>query len=560
MAKLTIYEGQNTIQQSATPQTSTLALPFSLATNKGKAISSFAKVVGTIQEDLHKIEDENQAQEVLPGIIIDISKKYSELSKSSDIDNGPKKFEEVLKYKNYESQLKGYNKNVQRLIKQELGNQTITMMPKLITAISSNVVDKALINIDLKWNTALLDATGSYPALIAKGSVDFDTITNNKAYETLVGAKAWKAYTDKKKLQLADLQVTQQIDLNPTSLIKNKKALIDLVGTELAEEYLEKARVSLLSKVNEEEKQNVLIEVADNETKMGAFVELVTRVNQGLEGEVPTIANLYDAMDNGLINQVMFNQLVGMVKGEEKLSDEQMHEMITVAIYSADSIQKMDDIKKAMLLDDNVLRSLDIKDITLFTAIVDRAKKDFPAHKDYKIYSKLIGANLKNLSNVNTPQYLKAAQELETRKVLIQRAYTQKVVDGMTPKNAYLSILHNEMDIQAVPQLKNVAPGFLRNVALIDAFKEDPNFFESQNKVIYERFNGYSDGAPAGKRVKGHGSIKKMQQELAEIDFMEKLFFIRLNVAPKDTDIEKIAWALEGGSSGGLSIFDERKN
>ena len=29
MAKLTIYEGQNTIQQSATPQTSTLALPFS---------------------------------------------------------------------------------------------------------------------------------------------------------------------------------------------------------------------------------------------------------------------------------------------------------------------------------------------------------------------------------------------------------------------------------------------------------------------------------------------------------------------------------------------------
>ena len=31
-----------------------------------------------------------------------------------------------------------------------------------------------------------------------------------------------------------------------------------MVGTELAEEYLEKARVGLLSKVNEEEKQNVL--------------------------------------------------------------------------------------------------------------------------------------------------------------------------------------------------------------------------------------------------------------------------------------------------------------
>ena len=255
MAKLTIYEGQNTIQQSATPQTSTLALPFSLATQKGKAISSFAKVVGTIQSDLHKIEDENQAQEVLPGIIIDISKKYSELAKTSDIINGPKAFEKVLNYKNYESQLKGYNKNVQRLIRTELGNQTITMMPKLINAISSNVVDKALINIDVKLNEALLNATGDDAALIAKGSIDFDAITNNKAYEALVGAKAWKAYTDKKKLQLAELQVTQQIDLNPTSLIKNKEALIDMVGTDLAEEYLEKAKVGLLSKVNEEEKQ-----------------------------------------------------------------------------------------------------------------------------------------------------------------------------------------------------------------------------------------------------------------------------------------------------------------
>ena len=44
------------------------------------------------------------------------------------------------------------------------------------------------------------------------------------------------------------------------------------------------------------------------------------------------------------------------------------------------------------------LRSLDLKDITLFTAIVDRAKKDFPAHKDYKTYSKLIDANLKNIT------------------------------------------------------------------------------------------------------------------------------------------------------------------
>jgi len=83
-----------------------------------------------------------------------------------------------------------------------------------------------------------------------------------------------------------------------------------------------------------------------------------------------------------------------------------------------------------------------------------------------------------------------------------------------------------------------------------------PDFFASQNKVIYERFNGSVED---GKKAKGHGNIKKMQRELAELDFMENLFKIRLSVAPGDTALEKLTWALEGGSSSGLSIFDEKK-
>ena len=548
MATLKIYEGPGKIKDSATPQTSTLALPLSLATNRGKAISSVGKVIGKIQKDLHKIEDENEYAAIMPSIITDISKKYTELSKTSDIINGPKELEKTLNYKNYSSQLKGANKNVQRLVRQELNNQTISLMPKLVGNISQNVVDKALVNIDLKFNQALLNATSEDAALIAAGSVQFDLIKNNKAYEALVGPKEWKAYIDKKSLQLAEIQINKQINLNPTSLIKNKKSLIDMVGTDKAEEYLEKAKVSLLSKTNEEEKNDVLQEALDNETKMGLFVELVERVNQNKEGEVPTIANLYDALENNLINQVMFNQLVGMVSGEEKLSDEQLHETITVALYSADSIGKMDDIKKAVLLDPNVLRALDLKDVTLFTKIIDRAKKDFPAHKDFKTFGKLLDANMKNLSNIRSGKMLKYAQAIETRKVLIKDAYMQKVVDGMSPQNSYLSVLANEMDINAIPQLSNVAPGFLKNVKFKEAFAKDPNFFETQNKVIWERYNGVSDSSkPGGEKIKGHGSIKKMQQELAQLDFMEKLYNARLAVAVGEDLATKQNWALEGG-------------
>ena len=332
-----------------------------------------------------------------------------------------------------------------------------------------------------------------------------------------------------------------------------------MVEPDLAKSLLEKAKITLISKTNEEEKNDVLKETLDNETKMDMFVELVERVNQNQTGEVPTIANLYDALENNLINQVMFNQLVGMVSGEEKLSDEELHETITVALYSADSIQKMDDIKKAVLLDPDVLRSLDLKDITLFTKIIDRAKKDFPAHKDFKTFGKLLDANMKNLSNIRTGKHLKFAQALETRKVLIKDAYMQKVVDGMSPQNAYLSVLANEMDINAIPQLSNVAPGFLKNVKFKDAFAKDPNFFESQNKVIWERYNGSSDGAPVGKIIRGHKNIKKMQEELSQLDFMEKLYQARLAVAVGEDNTAKQNWAREGGL-GYSSILDKLKD
>jgi len=407
----------------------------------------------------------------------------------------------------------------------------------------------------------MLDATSSNASLIALGTVDFDSITNNKNYEALVGAKKWKTYTDKKKLQLAELQLEQPLKLNPKLILENQKALVDAVGLDKAKEATDKARINLVSKTTNEKNQNILAEIADNETKMAAFVETFERINRAkfdpsLANEVPSIADLHDAYELGFINKVMYNMLINAVKGEEGLTDPEMFEMITVAIYSAESVERMDDIKRAYLLDPQILRKVGLQDITLFTAIVDRAKKDFTAHQDYKSYSKLIDANLKNLNNLSTPKHLKAAQELDFRKTLIQQAYTQKVLAGMTPKNAYLSVLANEMDINAIPNVKNAAPGFLANVSLVDAIKQKPDtFFKDQNQIAYERFNGYSDGRPGGETIKGHGSMEKFKQELAQLDFMEKIFFVRLSVAPGETKDERLEWALEGGNQIGLDIF-----
>ena len=115
---------------------------------------------------------------------------------------------------------------------------------------------------------------------------------------------------------------------------------------------------------------------------------------------MPSIADLHDGYENGLYNKAMYNMLINAVRGEEQLSDEEIHDLVTVAFYSADSIERMDDIKNAVLLDETILRKLGLKDLTQFTALVDSAKKDFPAFQNKKAYGKLLDANLKNLTNL----------------------------------------------------------------------------------------------------------------------------------------------------------------
>ena len=559
MAKLTIADPKTPIKYSTIPQTSTLALPLSLATQRGKAVTQFAQAVAGIQKDLHQIEDENQLNEVLPGVVTDIQKAYETHSKSTDLTNGPKEFEKAFDIKNYQYRtvtvdgkekkvavLANKNKNVTRLLEQELNKQKIKLLPNLVTAITSNVVDTSLMHINTNLNESMKKIVSGDAALIALGTVDFDSIINNKNYEALVGPKKWKEWTDKKRLERDELLIEVPIKINPKIIMENRDALIKAVGTEKAEEYLEKARVNLVSKTTNEKKQNILAEVADNETKMAAFVEMFERINRAkhdvsLENEVPSIADLHDAYEYGFINKVMYNILIKSVQGKYELSDPEIHELLTVAIYSADSIERMDDIKRAYLLDPTILKKVGLKDITLFTAIIDKAKKDFTAHQDYKTYSKLIDANLRNLTNVTSGKMLKFAQNLGSKTVLIKQAYTQRVLDGMSPKLAYMSVLQNEMEMESIPSIKNAAPGFLRDINLKASLKKEPTkFWIDVHQLAYDRFNG---AVHEGKKIKGHGDMNKFKQELAQLDFMQRLFDVRMSVSNDDVE-----WSSSGGS------------
>ena len=81
--------------------------------------------------------------------------------------------------------------------------------------------------------------------------------------------------------------------------------------------------------------------------------------------------------------------------------------------------------------------------------------------KILKQYSKLIDSNIANLSNVRTSKGAKFAENLATRKQLIQMNFYNKVNNGMSPKDAYLDVLQNDFQFDAIPNLNNIPVPYL---------------------------------------------------------------------------------------------------
>ena len=102
MAKLEIFNSKLKVAGGATPRTSTLVLPMSLASNVRSGVQAITKSIADIQKDLYKIEDENQINEVRPILDVELTKKYTKYKNSTDITNGPTEFEQDIKEKNFE--------------------------------------------------------------------------------------------------------------------------------------------------------------------------------------------------------------------------------------------------------------------------------------------------------------------------------------------------------------------------------------------------------------------------------------------------------------------------
>ena len=547
MAKLEIFNSQANVKDSNTPRTSALALPFSLATQRGAAITDVAKTIASIQKDMYAIEDTNNYNKALPALSLEIDKKYSKYKESRDTE-APNKLIKDLEPSNFKTFLNGQSVPVQRLLKSKLAEKASLLVPKLNSQIVENNISDFKVGLGDAFDTAISQMISKDQAEMAIGTIAFEKLLNNKAAANYIGTDEFDKLVKAKTKIKNNLLLNVDLQINPKEILENQEALIEAVGADAAKEYLFKAKTALISKRVEKERQERILELQDQETQIGAFSEVLVRIDnfqknntdQNAKNEMPTINEVYQMYENGIINEAMFTKISDFMTedAQDGMTDNELFMAITTQIHSAKTIQQLDDIKKSYITDNNILRNMAMEDISAFNSLIDKAKGDFESHKDYQFYSKLINANIRNISTVRGKKGQAIAAAIANKEQFILKSYNAKVLDGMSPENAYLSVLEEDFNEDHIPTL-NSLPFPEKNVDWETALS-DNSYFDTVAKKVLDNFENSN---------KSSFDAKKLIDELDQINFVRDVFSIRYRVAPGKDAIEKKAWAMKDGSS-----------
>jgi hypothetical protein len=546
MAKLEIFNSKANIKDSNTPRTSALALPFSLATQRGAAITDVAKSIASIQKDMYAIEDTNNYNKALPALSLEIDKKYSKYKESRDVD-APNKLIKDLEPSNFKNFLNGQSIPVQRLLKSKLAEKASLLVPKLNSQIVENNIEDFTVGLGESFDIAISQMISKDQAEMAIGTIAFEKLINNKAAAGYIGEKEFQTLVKAKTKIKNNLLLNVNLQINPKEILQNQEALIEAVGADAAKEYVFKAKTALISKRVDGERKERLIDLQDQETQIGAFTEVLLRIDKfqknttdaDAKNEMPTINEVYQMYENGIINEAMFVKISDFITedAQDGMTDNEIYMAITTQLHSAKTIQALDDIKKSYITDNNILKNMAMTDINSFNALIDKSKSDFESHRDYKFYSKLINANIRNISTVKGAKGQALSAAIANKEQFILQSYNAKVLDGMSPENAYLSVLEEDFNEDHIPTLNTLpfpVKGVNWNTALADT-----SYFDNVAKQVLERFETSN---------KSSFDAKKLIDDLDQINFVRDVLTIRMSVAPGKDNTEKFTWATKDGA------------
>ena len=175
MAILKISEVITQPEGLKVPQSSSLTLPLSLATEQASGIGNIGKQLVKIYEDQKEKEDNSTYLDIISKISPELSTIYSAASNETNVLKGAQIFRDTIKEKDFLSQYPDISRNARDKINTWLYKQQIELLPKLSSKITENSIKKTEVTNDnyltqlnkvgeqlgsVKGVTAMTDVTG----------------------------------------------------------------------------------------------------------------------------------------------------------------------------------------------------------------------------------------------------------------------------------------------------------------------------------------------------------------------------------------------------------------
>jgi len=524
MANIKIQRSERTVAPFDNTKTSSASLPiFQIGAVVESGFNALTKPIKDAIVKTQKTQNTNDArflvQEAHKKIILEAD-KLKNSSNIADLDG----FYESVKLKNFENDLKPYNKEVRNIFSTELYKNTNDIGMKLFAAILKKHGE---VTIDNKkkdlFQLNLLDASND-PEKRYKAASNKELFFNNPENLNIFGEVGLNKLKEESIIQTKLMRYSFKTKNNPIDilLLGEKNIASDLANETLAKQVVQNAANTLISKSIEENRINELNIKADTKQKLNNFSYILQKLNTGTTDI--TLDNINDLFKKDQLNSSQRDALYELYSNPTKLSDQNIIDMIEGAMMIAETVEDIDNLKEQILSNPDYVAGLGITDFEKYNSIFEKYQKDLPAFQEYKTNKKLLEADLGKVENsfsiVKDLLGAAAVKPNEKLRIVAVDHYKNLVMNGMSPADAYIQTTKSFLRGNNIPPIKN----FTNLSALIlneptDLEKKNPSLYiENRTKELTELYkNGSID-------------INTFSNDLSAIDSIDELIKLRIDL------------------------------
>ena len=467
-----------------------------------------------------KIEDRNELHDLrikaLP-IITDEYNKYNFSTKKDDADI----FLNSLNLKNFEDLVKNSNKEVKAGFNNFLQDQQIKLYPKLKGQIALRHIQKTYAVDDEELNGFVLDAASPNPSLSYIGNTKLENWFNDPSNSARYLPKPF-ADLKKAKLKLArEYQVMFNAeDTGGLPTLENKQEIIAEFGPVKGEKILEDIRTKFISKQIQKDLDEETLEKQNNEQQIENFASVLNNINNykitGDNSNLHSLDDITDLFKAGEINSAQYKTLIDFYSTGEKISDNRLIDEINYQIAIAESVEDLDAINNQLNFSMEFAKGLGVKDITNFSKVFNRLKKDSNIFQDYKYYKSQINTILGKADGWTSKWSSVEANEKLVRIDAVNE-YNRLVGDGVRVDDAFNKIIKQFANKDNIPTIFQMTqPTTVSSIDYREIIKrEGAGGFDKVRDTISELYG------------EGKIDMKAFMLDMDRMDMIEDLYEMR---------------------------------